>query len=765
MVRRSSSIRSALHALSIVVICIFLQVPVHAEPVLDRVLAGAAVTEMPGCSLIRVDFNFRVRYQSHFPGSNGRELRVSVRAIDDAAAASQNPVRRESLRPPIARHATIAAIEFDIDQQAGPTLSIYFRDPVYFKIGQRSNFTSIVIAVSGRKPSNGCSPELLAGAAEAPAEAENTRREVPSAAGKPTGQNLKRELSAENMATIAGAMKKAKAALAKKELTPAIQLLTKVLTYPEHKYSAEALELLGLARERKGQLAHAKAEYESYLVRYPEGNGAARVRQRLAGILTSRKTPNGQLRKAQRASAGPYGDVRKGTNWSISGSWSEFYFRDESFRTFRDSSLPPNPNEDPEDREVFQNELLSAFDLIAKWENPNHQSKIRFSGANEQGFDGDRENETSVASLFWETSLTNWDVLTRIGRQTRNTGGVLGRFDGGLLSWQQSEKIQLNGVIGSPVVSRKDDPFEDDVFFYGVSVDYKPFDSNLDTSWFFIDQRADGLVDRQAIGAEFRYFDETKTAFATVDYDIHFDELNTAIFSGSWAFPDKSVLALGADYRKSPSLFTTNSLQGQQLDNLRDLLGIFSEDEIRRIALDRTATSESATIGYSRPLNDMFQVNLDATWYNISSTNASAGVDAILSTGDEYFYSAQLLATNVIKQGDIFVAGARYADRANSDFYTIDLNTRYPVTRKLRLNPRVRLTYRENKFDDGDELAVLPSLRLNYDYTRTLSFEVEAGAKWSLREQGTVIDEENEFFIILGFRYDFHTDERGARKW
>ena len=341
-----------------------------------------------------------------------------------------------------------------------------------------------------------------------------------------------------------------------------------------------------------------------------------------------------------------------------------------------------------------------------------------------------------------------------------NTGGVLGRFDGGLLSWRKSEKIQINGVVGSPVVSRKDLPFEDDVFFYGISIDYKPFDANLDTSWFFIDQRADGLIDRQAIGAEFRYFDETRSAFATIDYDIPFAELNTAIFSGNWTFADKSVMSLGLDYRKSPSLFTSNALQGQQLENLKDLLGVFNEDEIRRIALDRTATSQSATFGYSRPMNDMFQVNFDATWYNVQSTSASAGVDAILSTGDEYFYSAQILATNVVKQGDIFVAGVRYADRANSEFYTLDLNTRYPFTRQFRLNPRVRFTYRENKFDDGNELAVRPSIRLNYDYTRALSFEVEAGAKWSLREKGTILDEENEFFIVLGFRYDFQADER-----
>lgn len=128
------------------------------------------------------------------------------------------------------------------------------------------------------------------------------------------------------------------------------------------------------------------------------------------------------------------------------------------------------------------------------------------------------------------------------------------------MSWKPQEKVQINGVIGSPVASRKDLPFEDDVFFYGVSLDYRPFDANFDTSWFFIGQRSEDFVDRQAVGAEFRFFDEIRSAFATVDYDLHFGELNTAIFSGSWTFTDKSTLSLGADYRKSPALFTTNAL-------------------------------------------------------------------------------------------------------------------------------------------------------------------------------------------------------------
>ena len=78
----------------------------------------------------------------------------------------------------------------------------------------------------------------------------------------------------------------------------AILIFTKARSLPEASESRTAQELLALARERKGQLAHAKAEYAAYLERYPEGEGADRVRQRLAALVTARAEPIEPKREA-----------------------------------------------------------------------------------------------------------------------------------------------------------------------------------------------------------------------------------------------------------------------------------------------------------------------------------------------------------------------------------------------------------------------------------------------------------------------------------
>ncbi|RPI32550.1 MAG: tetratricopeptide repeat protein, partial [Actinomycetota bacterium] len=77
-------------------------------------------------------------------------------------------------------------------------------------------------------------------------------------------------------AEIERTLKQAREAFRRKDYATAIPLLTRLMEQPEFPQRAEALELLGLARERNGQLAHAEAECEEYLRRYPQGEAADR---------------------------------------------------------------------------------------------------------------------------------------------------------------------------------------------------------------------------------------------------------------------------------------------------------------------------------------------------------------------------------------------------------------------------------------------------------------------------------------------------------
>ena len=94
---------------------------------------------------------------------------------------------------------------------------------------------------------------------------------------------------------------------------------------------------LVLREKKNDQLAHAKAEYEEYLQRYPSGEGAARVRQRLSALLTAGKAAPPELREGSITGPGKF--VTR-----LTASLSQYYQRDESTITLEQPNLIPDPD-------------------------------------------------------------------------------------------------------------------------------------------------------------------------------------------------------------------------------------------------------------------------------------------------------------------------------------------------------------------------------------------------------------------------------------
>jgi tetratricopeptide (TPR) repeat protein len=733
---------------------------VNAEPVRDQVLADHQIITNAGCTLIKIKFNIRIRYTSHFPLVRGEEIRIKLQPIDPVQAAAELMTHGESLRPPDAKVAPIKSIEFELGRADGPTLTIRFLRSVAYQVGPGADFASIVVAIANSSANAACRPEFPIGF-DTP-WSTTTQRDQPQLGSLSMAPDRQRnratgQISAADLKIAAASMDEARAALKTSDHPRAIRLLSKVLSLPENTHSAEAQELIGVVYQKNKQPAEARAEYEDYVQRYPNGDGAESVRQRLAAIITADMPREEKLRMSKQAQAN--GQRGPGpTTSSVSGSLSQVYIRDDSFRVVRDPSLPPLLNTDKADHAVHRNMLLSSFDLFGVWGNSDYKSKFRFSGAEEHQFGNDTKDLFSVSALYLETAVKDWGAMARVGRQSRNTGGVLGRFDGSLVSWQSTPWMRLNVVGGSPVASRKDSPFKDEKVFAGTSVEFGPFASGFDFSLFAIAQQAQGLVDRAAVGTELRYRDASKTAFATIDYDVHFQQLNAAVFSGSWTLPDKSTLHGGIDHRKSPYLTSWNALQGQQYLTLFDLLKQRTKGEIEQMAIDRTATYSSATIGYSRSLTEKLQFNADVTTAHINGTIASFGADATPATGNSLYYSTQLTGTSLFFKDDIYMIGARYSDLQDSRAYAVDFSTRLSLTQDWRINPRLLLTYREGKGVGFTDVSALPSVLFNYYWTKDFSLELEAGAKWTRHEQAGARSENTELFVTAGFRYDFYAD-------
>lgn len=535
--------------------------------------------------------------------------------------------------------------------------------------------------------------------------------------------------------SLAKSMEEGRQAMAKGDYAQAITLYTKILENPPHPYSQDALEYLGLARERNGHLALAKAAYDGYLNLYPQGEGADRVRQRLAGLLTAQAPAQKKLRDEQRPTAP--------SAWNVYSSFSQYYRHDAS--AFNGSASV-----------TTQSSLNTNLDVSGQLRRADYELRTRFSGGYRNDFLNDnRKDLLNISSLYVDAATAHRDLAGRIGRQSLTRGGVLGRFDGAYVGYKLNPFIKLNAVSGYPVELIAPDHINTDTVFYGVNLDLGTFANAWDFNTFAIEQTSEGLLDRRAAGGEIRYFQRNYSLFGLADYDVSFNTLNTAMLLGNWTFAENAMLSFVADHRKSPVLTLRNALIGQGTTSLATLLQRFSESEIRTLAVDRTPDSTSYTLGLTYPLNAKLLVAGDVTQATISSTPASGGVEAMPSSKDTS-YGVQLMANDIIREGDMNILGVRQDDNSTSDTTSVNLNLRYPVNTAWRLNPWLRIDHRHFKADSSNQWTIAPAFRATYQWGKQFNLEAETGGERSTRNMpGGTADKSKEFYFSLGYRVDF----------
>lgn len=719
--------------------------PSRAEPAYESLLSTVSVRALAQCAVIDVAFNRPVNYAGHFPPNRGLELMVRLEPLGAEQTPEMRDPRGESASVLSGNAAGLVSATFDAGR-ANPQLRLTFEHPVRFAISRDTDPRHIIITMR--------------------------------ADGDPGDCHSGGSGSDESSGDAASALADGKTALAKKDYSRAVALFTKAVSRGDGAVKRDAQEYLGLARERAGQLAHAEAEYKSYLKTYPKGAGADRVRQRLAGVTAAMdaeaearfKSQKTDLQAPGKSGAGEGGQDlvnggtrtsggksdltapldEKGWKWEAHGSAGQFYYRDDGFSDI--AVLRGTLG----DHSVHQNEIVSSGDLTLRGESEGSEVEVRVSGYQENGLDSIwDDSRTSVSTAYVDMKNKASGLSIRAGRQSRSGGGVFGRFDGALASWQVDQNFTLRGVAGSPVYYKSVEPFADGRYFYGASLDMALSDKSLSATLYAIEQDIHDIIDRRAIGAELRYAKRNVTAYGGLDYDIYYGEINSAYISGSW-LPTKELTIYGnADYRHVPFLLTSNALIGQSVDSLSDLIDLFGRDATEQLALDRTALAETVMAGASYKLTEDWQVALDATIANYTGTPASGGVDAIPDPGTEYYVSGQISGTNVFTENDYLGIGLRFLDGTSYRTYMADAGLRYPVNDDLRLNPRLRVAYREGKSTDQQQILVMPSLGARYKVADHWVLELEGAARFEDNWSPMGNSQNLELLVTAGYRYEF----------
>jgi hypothetical protein len=527
--------------------------------------------------------------------------------------------------------------------------------------------------------------------------------------------------------------KRARTAFGKKDYTTAIPLLTRLLEQPEHPRRAESQELMGLARERSRQLAHAKAEYEEYLRRYPDGPAVARVRERLRALRLA-------ARRSIGLGAGEDGDK----SWKVYGGAAQTYRRDTT--QLQNTAQSVNV--------TSQNALLSDVDFVARrrGERFNFTSGASFGYIKDMLSDGPGD-QTRVNLAFVELADREHEWSARLGRQSRNTGGLFGTFDGLSGGMQVLPHVRVDTAFGYPVETSRQS-FDTTRQFAGLSVGFGTFANAWDVALYGLAQQLAGENDRQAVGTELRYFRPGRIVVAMVDYDLHFQALNNAILLATFTLPARFTLTANIDQRKSPSLSLRNALIGQPVASFNDLVTLFPRDELEQLALDRTADSRLYSISIARPFGERWQWTLDYSTITTDGTPASGGVDEVPDAGSDKAISLQGLAYSLFGGNDLSAIVLRRQTGLTSDTDSIGISTRFPLGRSWRLGPRIRVDQRKIHTDGSTQLTYTPTLRLDLVRIRML-FECEFGAELGSRKLEQSREDTTRYYFSLGYRLNF----------
>ena len=539
---------------------------------------------------------------------------------------------------------------------------------------------------------------------------------------------------------IQNLMAQGKQAMLEKQYSKAYRFYKKAFKLAKGEDKKQALEFAGLARERNNQIAHAKAEYRKYLELYPQGEDSDRVRQRLEALLTARKAPKQALAK---------GEEKKPVRWDNFGSLYQFYRFEEAGTNQSETA-------------TVDNSLSSNLSLSSRRRSDEYDMQFRFDADHlYNDLNTKQKSKARISRMYADVTSKESGSYIRAGRQTNNNSGILGRFDGVILGKQLSNDYKLSLNMGYPVNLSETTVFQDKRFFYGLNLDVADLVKDWDFNFYTINQEADGFSDREAIGTELNIVNSTYSLFSFIDYDISYGELNTATVIANFLYGKNKMGSFNvvADYRLTPTLTTTNAVIGQTTTSLEELSKSYSEDEMRKLARDRTATYKSISVANSYPFTETIQLNADLTVTNLSATPASGNVPATESTGNEFFYSVSFIGTNLMTESDTTILAIRFADTKTSDTITYDVNTRLRLNREWRIRPRLRVDVQTQQ-GGTNRTIYRPSFKADYRLRRNLSFEFDMGYDYKTiasndNNSATAVTEETGYYLSIGAIYDF----------
>ena len=713
-------------ALMIAVVC----VSASADP---APLEGARVVERSADSIV-VEFTFYedVRATARDAGADSFEIRLRGSTL----AAGWNQ-QTEDFRGEL---GAISQVTFEGSGAGGYRLAVQLTAPMDAELLPQPDSRRIAVRLRpGAASANVGAPR----AADGPPGVRNVPGAVPAEPGggiaaqageEPSPPDAAAEVATGGTPPAGGdadsyreALRDGRQAAMRQEYPRAIALFTQASRSTDVAVRQEALEMLGMARERNHQDAQAKLVYDQFLAQYPDAPAAARIQQRLAGLVTRSLPVQPKLKAA----------VNDEGAWTTVGNVAQFYQRVETTVN----------NQDPV---VGLNGLFTSADVITSHRSDALDLAMRVStnGLYDFTSGGDSTFQTTIA--YFEAQQKDWGVDVRVGRQSQQSNGVLGRYDGVQVQYNVNSWLKV-GAIGGYAVDYSQNAFSSDRPLYGVNAHLATLGGSLEFAPFYIEQQANGLLDRRAVGMETRFYLDNVSAFSLLDYDTYHKALNTSYMMLNWRFDGGLSTYATFDHRRSPYITTENALIGQGVANLGTLENTYDSQQIQQLADDRTATLTLASIGFDKELSSRLQVGADLSYSDYSSTQTSGNVEGTPSRQD-YYYTLRLRLDEAFGAQTYAAWHLRYADSPDSRTTSFYWNNRFTFWQRWEFYPRFRVDYTQFTDVNQTQWFFEPSMRLDFRPKQNLYFELETGYERTQRDIPVQSLDMVGYYVRIGYR-------------
>lgn len=521
----------------------------------------------------------------------------------------------------------------------------------------------------------------------------------------------------------------------------ALDALNRLLNLPPNRQSADAQELIGLTRERLGDTDRARIEYELFLRLYPESDRRARIEQRLQQLQTTPKV-------ALTSTAGSAdGAVSTEVYGSVLQTWFEGNSKIETETTNPLDGIVDRSNLSLQD----QRSLLSSVDLTFRRRSASTEQRWVIRDAYLTSYLDDTDDRNRLYAAYWDYRDRSQGWSMRLGRQSSQVGGVLGRFDGLQANYDGVKDQKLGVVLGRVA----DNGQTEDNDFAGLFAEQRLFDHRFNNQLYVLqNERSGGIRTRQAVGDVLSYVGDGVTWYGMVDYDTLFSELNIASLQGSWQYMTGGYLSWLLDRRKTPVIDLGNALIGEPAQSLAELIELLGNDTVMQYARDRTADADGASLSLTYPLAQHWQLGVDLRSYEIGAQPASGSLPASPGTGNVLTVGVQVIGNQLFAARDANVWSLNQIQGDRYDGWSLAYTLLWPATDTLTIEPSLRYYHQED--ENGITLARwTPTLRLRYQLATRMLLELQYDGEQSLTETDTLSDRLNRQLWSLGYVWEF----------